>query len=105
IFEWRLRRFDGTEFDAEVSLTRIELDHIPYLVACVRDITERKQSQARIQHLLSLQQAIFNGANYAIISTDLNGVIQSFNCAAEKMLGYSAEEMIGRTTLVPFHDE
>lgn len=105
IFEWRLRRFDGTEFDAEVSLTRIELDHIPYLVACVRDISERKQAQARIQHLLSLQQAIFDGANYSIVSTDLDGVIQSFNRAAENMLGYSAEEMIGRATPLIFHDE
>jgi diguanylate cyclase (GGDEF)-like protein/PAS domain S-box-containing protein len=105
LFEWRQRRFDGTEFDAEVSLTRIELDQVPYLVACVRDITERKQSQTRIQHLLSLQQAIFDGANYSMISTDLKGVIQSFNRAAEIMLGYSAEEMIGRMTPVAFHDE
>lgn len=105
LFEWRQRRFDGTEFDAEISLTCIELDSAPYLVACVRDITERKQSQARIQHLLSLQQAIFDGANYSIISADLHGVIQSFNRAAEQMLGYSAAEVIGRTTPVLFHDE
>ena len=105
LFEWRQRRFDGNEFDAEICLTRIELDSEPYLVACVRDITERKQSQARIQHLLSLQQAIFDGANYSIVSSDLRGVIQSFNRAAEKMLGYTAEEVIGRMTPVQFHDE
>lgn len=105
LFEWRQRRFDGTEFDSEVSLTRIELDQTPYLVACVRDITERKQTQAKIQHLLSLQQAIFDGADYSIIATDLSGTILSFNRGAERMLGYSADEVIGKLTPLAFHDE
>lgn len=104
-FEWRLRRFDGTEFDSDTSLTRIELDQIPYLVACVRDITERKQAQAKIQQLLSLQQAIFDGANYSIIATALDGTILSFNRGAQQLLQYSAEEVIDRLTPANFHDE
>ena len=104
-FEWRQRRFDGSEFDSDTSLTRIELDQIPYLVACVRDITERKQSQAKIQQLVSLQQAIFDGANYSIIATALDGTILSFNRSAEQLLQYSADEVIGRLTPTQFHDE
>lgn len=105
LFEWRQRRFDGSEFDSEVSLTCIELDHIPYLVACVRDISERKQAQAKIHQLLSLQQAIFDGANYSIIATDLSGTILSFNRGAERLLGYAADEVIGKLTPLAFHDE
>jgi diguanylate cyclase (GGDEF)-like protein/PAS domain S-box-containing protein len=105
LFEWRQRRFDGSEFDAEVCLTRIELDQIPYLVACVRDITERKQHQAKIEQLLSLQQAIFDGANYSIIATGLDEVILSFNRGAERLLGYSQDEVINKLTPAHFHDE
>ncbi len=51
-----------------------------------------------------LQQAISDGANYCIISTDIDGIIRSFNDAACRMLGYSAEEVIGNHTPVIFHD-
>lgn len=105
LFEWRHRKFNGEEFDAEVSLSCIDLDNTPHLVACVRDITERKSAQRKIQHLLTLQQAIFDGANYSIISTDLNGTILSFNRAAETMTGYLAREVIGRASITLFHDK
>ena len=45
---------------------------------------------------LKLQSAILDSAGYAIIATDPSGVITEFNRAAERMLGYAAEEMIGR---------
>lgn len=54
---------------------------------------------------LVIQAAILNSTNYAIISVDKNGIITSFNPAAEKMLGYSQEEVIGRCTPEIFHDE
>lgn len=104
-FEWRQRRLDGSEFDSETSLTCIELDQITYLVACVRDITERKQAQAKVQQLLALQQAIFDGANYSIIATALDGTIVSFNRGAERLLQYGAEEVIHHLTPIHFHDE
>lgn len=56
-------------------------------------VAERTQALA---HTNLFQQAILNGATYAIISTDTQGLIQSFNAGAEKMLGYTAEEVIGR---------
>ena len=51
-----------------------------------------------------LQEAIINAAEVSIISTDTKGIITSFNRAAENLLGYSADEVIGKTTLVMLHD-
>lgn len=55
------------------------------------------------RELSMMQQAIFDGANYSIISTEVDGTIRSFNNAASRILGYSADEMIGRQTPALFH--
>src|SRR5687767_4728929 len=51
-----------------------------------------------------LQEAIINATELSIISTDTKGIITSFNRAAEELLGYSADEVIGRATLATLHD-
>src|SRR5262249_17875053 len=52
----------------------------------------------------TLQRAILDGANYSIVSTDAHGVIQTFNAAAQRWLGYAPEEVVGRETPLLFHD-
>ena len=51
----------------------------------------------------TLNSSILDSAPYAVIATDTNGVILTFNKSAERMLWYSADEMIGKTPEV-FHD-
>lgn len=46
----------------------------------------------------ALQDAIFNSANFSSIATDAQGVIQIFNVGAERMLGYSAAEVVDKIT-------
>ncbi len=52
----------------------------------------------------ALQSAIFNSANFSSIATDAKGVIQIFNVGAEKMLGYSAAEVMNKITPADISD-
>ena len=51
IFEWRLIRHNGSTFDAEVSVTNVDLGSEAHLIANLRDISERKQAEERIEFL------------------------------------------------------
>ncbi len=70
------------------------------------NLEERVEQRTReILQLSNFQQAILENAGLAIISTNAEGIIQTFNPAAEKMLGYKADEMIGLATPAIFHDQ
>jgi PAS domain S-box-containing protein len=73
------------------------------IYAIGRDITEKKRDDDRIKKLAEFQNAILNGTDYSIIATDLNGLIVNFNKGAEKLLGYKAEEIVGKTSPAIFH--
>src|SRR6187455_1483524 len=52
----------------------------------------------------ALQYAILTSANFAIIATDEKGYIQLFNSGAERMLGYTADEVINKVSPSDIHD-
>ncbi len=62
------------------------------LVGITHDITVRKEQEQQLQHHASLQQNLSD----AVISTDLQFRIQSWNRAAERIYGWQAEEVIGK---------
>ena len=51
-----------------------------------------------------LQKAIFNSANFSSIATDATGVIQIFNVGAERMLGYTAADVVNKITPADISD-
>jgi PAS domain S-box-containing protein len=53
---------------------------------------------------LQLRELVDSASGTAFIATDLDGTITLFNPGAEQILGYTAEEVVGRTTPVQFHD-
>ena len=57
------------------------------------------QRQAALLKTGALQKAIFNSANFSSIATDAKGVIQIFNVGAERMLGYTAAEVMNKLFL------
>ena len=64
------------------------------------EVKSRTQQLAKIN---VLHRSILNSASYAVIATDINGLITEFNPAAEQMLGYQAAEIIGIKTPSIFH--
>ena len=66
--------------------------------------TLREQAEEIVLKAGALQHAIFNSANFSSIATDASGVIQIFNVGAERMLGYTAAEVINRITSADISD-
>jgi PAS domain S-box-containing protein len=60
--------------------------------------------QERLDIAPTLQRAIFNSANFSSIATDAKGVIQIFNVGAERMLGFTAAEVINKITPADISD-
>jgi PAS domain S-box-containing protein len=99
--EKRLLRKDGTQvwIDAFTSAVRDANGRLLYVVSMVEDITERKRSQAAVQELAW----IVENSDHAIFSNTLQGVISSWNKAAERIYGYTTQEVLGQpvSMLVP----
>ena len=68
------------------------------------DNAARKQSEETLLKAGALQRAIFNSANFSSIATDAKGVIQIFNVGAERMLGYTAADVMNKLTPADISD-
>ena len=75
------------------------------IYAVAKDFTAQEELESNLIKANAINNAVLNSANFSIISTDPNGVIMTFNKTAEQLLGYSAEEMIGKLTPQPIHDK
>ena len=95
-FENRYRCKDGSYRFFLWSATAVIETQLIYGAA--RDITESKQAEEALLKAGALQNAIFNSPNFSSIATDAKGVIQIFNVGAERMLGYTAAEVVNKIT-------
>src|SRR5947208_983351 len=78
--------------------------HGELLGLAMEDVTPRKRAEEALLKAGALQSAIFNSANFSSIATDEMGVIQIFNVGAERMLGYTAVEVMNRITPADISD-
>jgi PAS domain S-box-containing protein len=106
IYELTYIRKDGTRFPAVVNVTALRDAQgaiIGYLLIGT-DNTARKEAEEALLQAGALQNAIFNSANFSSIATDAKGVIQIFNVGAERMLGYTAAEVMNKITPADISD-
>ncbi len=96
------RRKDGSMFPIDLAVNEMQLRGKRLFTGIIRDITERKhaqeivrQQQEQIANSEARLRTIMDTVVDAIITIDENGLIESFNRAAERLFGYSAPEMLG----------
>src|SRR6266704_872772 len=68
------------------------------------DVVTEIRREAALLKTGALQNAIFNSANFSSIATDEKGVIQLFNVGAERMLGFTAAEVLNKITPADISD-
>ncbi len=107
--------YEGTILDQEGKIHSLLGSKVPLfdsngkitgIVGVSHDITERKQAEDALQVAHKSLTDILNAALHtSIIATDVNGIITVFSKGAEKMLGYSAQELVGKQTPAIVHLE
>ena len=89
----RGRQRDGTEFPLNLSLSQIHTEDGLLVIAAVHDLTKQKRTVKDAQ----LTAAAGEYSDDAIIGVGPDGIITSWNLAAERMYGHSSQEMIGKS--------
>jgi PAS domain S-box-containing protein len=87
------RHEDGGEFPINVTMSLIDTGDVLLVITGVEDVSLQKQAVAKAEFL----DAIVGYADDAIMGLTLDGIVTSWNPAAERMYGYSAAEMIGKS--------
>ena len=109
VTETAMFRQQAIEMNQELLLTAVRqhelIEEAERLYAQLQgEMTARKLAEEALFRAGALQRAIFNSANFSSIATDANGIIQIFNVGAERMLGYTAAEVMNKITPADISD-
>lgn len=86
-------RRDGADVPIELTLSLVDSESGPQVAALMLDVSERKEAEARSRRC----ETIIASSGDAIWSGSLDGIIESWNPAAERLYGYSESEIVGQS--------
>jgi PAS domain S-box-containing protein len=97
-FEWKHRRLDGTLFDAEVSLNRMEYLGETMVLAIVRDISARKEAEKSLRESRQMLQTVLDTIPVGVFWKDLNSIFLGCNKLSATNGGLAnPAEIVGKT--------
>lgn len=99
----RHQRKDGSTFPVEINVRYVQLDR-DYLIAAVRDITERRQAQETLRKSEEKFRKIFENVQDVFYQTDRQGTIIEISPSIERYSGYRREELIGQPVENVYHN-
>lgn len=98
------QKLNGTTFPMQLAISEMYLGGRRHFTGIIRDITQTKAAEELLRDTMALKQGILDSTMLSIISTDADGIVQTFNAAAQQMLGYREREVVGKATPELFHD-
>ncbi len=94
--EGPIRTKSGQLRYALASLEIIELSEQPHILGMLEDVTERKQAEEALRETNHTLRALIEGSPIAIITLDEEANVRLWNPAAERLFGWTAEEILGK---------
>ncbi|HJX84369.1 MAG TPA: PAS domain S-box protein, partial [Candidatus Angelobacter sp.] len=94
-FEITAIHMDGRELPVEVSISPTKVGDVWSFSAFVRDITDRKQAKETLEATNNNLRELIKSSPVTIVAYDLEGIVQSWNPAAERLFGWKEQEAIG----------
>ncbi|HEY6973868.1 MAG TPA: PAS domain S-box protein, partial [Nitrospiraceae bacterium] len=88
---------DGHEFPVELAVSPARIGEAYFFSAFLRDITEQKEAQTKLRDSEARYRSVVNALDEGVVLVDTQGVIRTGNISAERILGLSLDEMVGRS--------
>jgi PAS domain S-box-containing protein len=88
---------DGHEFSVELAVSPARIGEAYFFSAFLRDITEQKEAQTKLRESEARYRSVVNALDEGVVLVDTQGVVKTGNISAERILGLSLEEMVGRS--------
>lgn len=101
-FYWRFSGFFAREFDANVTLSRVEVLDRYVLQVVIRDISEHVKAEKELASLRNYLSDIINSMPSILIGINKNGVITQWNTMAEQQTGVTSRDAVGKRIWVVF---
>jgi PAS domain S-box-containing protein len=104
--QWTYVRKSGSHLTVCLVVTALRdaAGSVIGFLAMANDVTERLKAEAAVREASSLWRVMLDSGDYTMIATTPDGIIRDFNAAAERLLGYTAADVVGKVTPATFHD-